>query len=426
MERQYEPIYDNGLFVIADALGVNYQDLTKEYIIEKQEILVDYIIKAYRSSTIKSCMSKLNYNSQITQLANKTKPKIKGGKEKIPIPEDEKNKLLLDFMKKHIFVIPNHISNTQCKFCGDNRILSHLSNKEKITDKVYRENKANKSYYYKLASTQTTNTLNMFQYIDICPCCLGVILMGSLNATYTSQRIGKDKIDTFATIITSDDDEYMKELTSMNKERNFQWINSEIDKEKSVVTSKTKLIEDFLYEHDFCEGYLQMDFISNPSQPKDTNPVINESLVFNKKDLKYLTEIKNLSLLDEFKHMNALKYLKDFKKNWINYFVDITNNVVKNDNRELFNVTEEFYSRMSKDLIHMIEEKCQYLKEHNFKKPKELLKQIKNYNEYQQLLLTWLEKDRNVFTKEEFNQLNNIKLYKDIKNRMIAEFIFNN
>jgi CheY-specific phosphatase CheX len=129
-----------------------------------------------------------------------------------------------------------------------------------------------------------------------------------------------------------------------------------------------------------------------------------------KKDLIFLRQLQEKALLSEFK-LQGLFYqmLKNnLQKSYINYVFDFKEDKLK-ISKELFQIIEKGYTRLSEMKMDLIKRISKKISEKLSKDIVKDLKGIDKLNQFEKMIMSWIEEIPNLMTTDEFNSLCNIR-----------------
>ncbi|HFD2043599.1 hypothetical protein ACSXAL_01445 [Clostridium perfringens] len=379
MERTYNTFVDNGLFVLAYYLEKNIDEVTIEDILNSVD-LMEKEIKSTLSCEKYSSMAFSSFqNSQYTQAKKKVKEQFQ--------------------------LILNNLGDEEyCSVCGKKHI------------KGYEDLKYKKALSRCLSPTLSTNTFfnysNNLKQLNICPICIYLSMLSFLN---TRPLIG------LCLLMNSDDDEFMYYITKeINEERegNIR-LNAKKDKankEINVYKLKKEFIKDIIFNENTYDGYIEATIYLNTAQ--------NESMqqeLLTKRDMEFLRMLNKKSLLSQFDEKGLFFYiLNGHLRN--DYLSCVFNKDGLKVSMELFQLIEEEYNKVGKNIIELIKRICKKVFESTETKEIADLKMIQTQSDFEELLVKWRGNIDNLMTLEEFEMLTDYKNYRRNKNRMLIEF----
>ncbi|XZM34578.1 hypothetical protein ACSXAY_05860 [Clostridium perfringens] len=379
MERTYNTFVDNGLFVLAYYLEKNIDEVTIEDILNSVDLMEKEIKNTLSCEKYSSMAFSSFQNSQYTQAKKKVKEQFQ--------------------------LILNNLGDEEyCSVCGKKHIKSHEDLKYK------------KALSRCLSPTLSTNTFfnysNNLKQLNICPICIYLSMLSFLN---TRPLIG------LCLLMNSDDDEFMYYITKkINEERegNIR-LNAKKDKankEINVYKLKKEFIKDIIFNENTYDGYIEATIYLNTAQ--------NESMqqeLLTKRDMEFLRMLNKKSLLSQFDEKGLFFYiLNGHLRN--DYLSCVFNKDGLKVSMELFQLIEEEYNKVGKNIIELIKRICKKVFESTETKEIADLKMIQTQSDFEELLVKWRGSIDNLMTLEEFEMLTDYKNYRRNKNRMLIEF----
>ena len=288
MQRTYNAIIDNGLFIAEYYLKKDYTQISEKDLKNNIHIFSSIIGKILESNDF---FKKLPYithmNSCLTQ----------------PL----KNCSREDKIEEQLIELCENIGNDKyCIYCGEKRV-----NKNYIIDRKLVNGIVSMTFF---------NSANNLQSIDICPICAYLSLLAILNIN----KIG------MPTVYISDNDELMRKITRIQQEK--------IDKEDEGFELKgterdnhfVNLIIDTI---DIDINYLTQFRYQNAGQV-----ITQEERTLENDDILLIKELHNNELLDEFMAYGLFKRL--FNK------TPLINSILTNEtlccSEKLYKILEEF------------------------------------------------------------------------------------
>lgn len=379
MERTYNTFVDNGLFVLAYYLEKNIDEVTIEDILNSVDLMEKEIKNTLSCEKYSSMAFSSFQNSQYTQAKKKVKEQFQ-------------------------LILSNLGDEEYCSVCGKKHIKSHEDLKYK------------KALSRCLSPTLSTNTFfnysNNLKQLNICPICIYLSMLSFLN---TRPLIG------LCLLMNSDDDEFMYYITKkINEERegNIR-LNAKKDKankEINVYKLKKEFIKDIIFNENTYDGYIEATIYLNTAQ--------NESMqqeLLTKRDMEFLRMLNKKSLLSQFDEKGLFFYiLNGHLRN--DYLSCVFNKDGLKVSMELFQLIEEEYNKVGKNIIELIKRICKKVFESTETKEIADLKMIQTQSDFEELLVKWRGSIDNLMTLEEFEMLTDYKNYRRNKNRMLIEF----
>ncbi|HHL2033955.1 hypothetical protein [Clostridium perfringens] len=379
MERTYNTFVDNGLFVLAYYLEKNIDEVTIEDILNSVDLMEKEIKNTLSCEKYSSMAFSSFQNSQYTQAKKKVKEQFQ-------------------------LILSNLGDEEYCSVCGKKHIKSHEDLKYK------------KALSRCLSPTLSTNTFfnysNNLKQLNICPICIYLSMLSFLN---TRPLIG------LCLLMNSDDDEFMYYITKkINEERegNIR-LNAKKDKankEINVYKLKKEFIKDIIFNENTYDGYIEATIYLNTAQ--------NESMqqeLLTKRDMEFLRMLNKKSLLSQFDEKGLFFYiLNGHLRN--DYLSCVFNKDGLKVSMKLFQLIEEEYNKVGKNIIELIKRICKKVFESTETKEIADLKMIQTQSDFEELLVKWRGNIDNLMTLEEFEMLTDYKNYRRNKNRMLIEF----
>ncbi|MGM8205122.1 hypothetical protein ACSXEQ_07115 [Clostridium perfringens] len=379
MERTYNTFVDNGLFVLAYYLEKNIDEVTIEDILNSVDLMEKEIKNTLSCEKYSSMAFSSFQNSQYTQAKKKVKEQFQ--------------------------LILNNLGDEEyCSVCGKKHIKSHEDLKYK------------KALSRCLSPTLSTNTFfnysNNLKQLNICPICIYLSMLSFLN---TRPLIG------LCLLMNSDDDEFMYYITKkIDEERKKNIISNakkdKANKEINVYKLKKEFIKDIIFNENIYDGYIEATIYLNTAQ--------NESMqqeLLTKRDMEFLRMLNKKSLLSQFDEKGLFFYiLNGHLRN--DYLSCVFNKDGLKVSMELFQLIEEEYNKVGKNIIELIKRICKKVFESTETKEIADLKMIQTQSDFEELLVKWRGSIDNLMTLEEFEMLTDYKNYRRNKNRMLIEF----
>lgn len=383
MNRTYNVFVDNGLFVLANYLNKDIEEINIEDIINQETVkhFSEFFDKCYETEKYRVVAFSSFQNSAYTQ-------------------STDVNKQFNDILNQIVDV------GDICSICGENTVPDY--------DKVFISS-LTKSMMPRLASNTFFNFSNNLKKQNVCPICLYLSMLSFFNIkSVLSQCV----------LFNSDNNEYLYDYTyehniELNRDILSNATKYKADKKnpKTYRGELSKLIEDKINNNKIYDGYIEIVKFYNSSQGESYDIEI-----LNKKDIGFLKELMSISLLSEFKEKGLFYNLcKGILQK--NYLSCVFQNEQIKISKELFEKVEKRYCRLSEKKLELIKNVSNQV--YN-KLSKDILKDLKGIdklNQFEKLLIGWIESIPDLMTVEEFNSLCNIKEFSSIKNRMYVELI---
>lgn len=379
MERTYNTFVDNGLFVLAYYLEKDIEEVTIKDILNSVDLMEKEIKIALACEKYSSMAFSSFQNSQYTQSKKKVKEQFQ-------------------------LILSNLGDEEYCTICGKKHIKNH-------EDLNYR-----KALSRCLSPTLSTNTFfnyaNNLKQLNICPICIYLSMISFLN---TRPLIG------LCLLMNSDDDEFMYDITEeINEEREknirLNLKKDKANKEINVYKLKKQIIKNIIYKEKIYYGYLEATIYLNTAQ----NESIQKELL-TKKDMDFLRMLNKKSLLSDFDEKGLFfNILNGHLRN--DYLSCVVNKDGLKISKELFELIEEEYNKVGKNIIELIKRLCKKVFESDETKEIADLKMVQTQSDFEDLLVKWRGSIDDLMTLEEFDILTDYKNYRRNKNRMLIEF----
>lgn len=386
MERTYNIFVDNGLFVLANYLDKDIEDITELDIMNSVEYFSDRFIKMYNTEKYRTTAFSSFQNSAYTQ--KPTKESVK----------NQFEKLIENINKESI---------GSCTICGNNSV-------PKYEDSLI--SSLTKSLFPRLCSNTFFNFSNNLKQINICPTCFYLSMLSFFNIkSLLNQCI----------LFESDDNEYMYDYTYEHKLEvdNDILINATKYKKnskevKSVKGEISNLLIDKINKNKIYDGYIDIVKFYNSSQGES----FERNLISNK-DLKMLKELQSKSLLSEFRELNLMYKMLNgsLQKNYLNCVFDFKQNKIITS-KDLTNIIEERYNKLRGEKLEVIKRIAKKIN----KKDTDIIKNLKGIDklgQFEKILTSLIETIPNLMTMDEFDSLCNYKEFASVKNRLYVELI---
>ncbi|WP_243153372.1 hypothetical protein [Clostridium sporogenes] len=402
MERSYNVLIDNGLYILGHYLKKDIEDITIEDIKNSTELFANKFGEYENCNYYKKNISMGFQNSAYFQ-------GLKKDKETKKVCETRVEKV-----KNQFDLILNNIGNDEyCSICGKKHI--------KLDTDINYISSATRCLMPHIHANTFANYMNNLQIINICPICLYLSMISLYNCTKTSDTL---------TLYISDDGDFMEDYTyqkQLELNQNIIAQAKESKKQKKYYTSIEETIQNIIHNTKIYDGYIQAISFNNSTQVEK----YIESFLSNK-DINFIKTLEEKSLLSEFKEKGLFKALinNNLQSNYLNCVFDYNKGKLR-ISEELFHDIEEVYNKLEKDKLDLIKNICNKIHKTNIKNEIRQLKAIDSLNKFEGMLLKWNEQylkenNNNLFTLEEFDILCDYKKYKQIKNRMLAQFMLLN
>lgn len=252
MDRAYNPMIDNGLFVAEYYLDVPYSDITIDLLVNNIELFSSKIAEVIDSNEFyRKIAYSTHINSSLTQ-----------------VPRKNSREFII--YKQFKEVLDNIGDDKNCFCCGKKQVNIDF--------------KIDRKFLYGLVSQTFYNSSNNLQTVDLCPLCAFLSMLSLLNI----QKIG------MPTLYISDSDEAMRYVTKTIQGilKKGEDIETLLDKDSNL---KTKELIDLSLSDFNNIGYLTQFCFQNSGQ------IINDiERTLYKKDIELLLLLDKKGLLDEF------------------------------------------------------------------------------------------------------------------------------
>lgn len=403
MDRTYNVFVDNGLYVLGYYLDKDIEDITIDDIKNSTEIFAnkfeDYSECEYYKKNIFMGFQNSSY-TQGLKIDKKTKESIETRMEKV---------------NKQFNLMLNNIGEDEyCFICGGKHIKLDA-------DDDYLKSMS-RAFMPHIHANTFFNYTNNLQIVNICPICLYLSMISLYNCTKTSNTL---------TLYISDDDEFMEDYTYEKQIELSQNISMQLKEDKNqkrFLAHMLEVVENTINSEKLYKGYIQAISFQNSAKVEEyTDKILSN------KDLKFIKNLMEKSLLSEFKKEGLFKDLinEQLQDNYISCVFDFNKEKLR-VSKELFMEIEEVYSKLRKEKLELIKDICNKIYDNNDKDEIQQLKNINNLTQFQELLLNWNEmyknkKNINLFNKiEEFQGLCDYKDFKTVKNTMLMQFMLLN
>lgn len=392
MDRTYNVFVDNGLYIASYYLQKNIEDITIEDLTNNKDIFAEKVYEFIQCDKYSKLASMGFNNSSYAQ------PSFKSNR-------------LIKIKEQYTNLIDNIGEDEVCIICGEKHIKRNPSKK-------YLEMLSRSIAPYLSANT-FVNYSNNLQMVNVCPVCIFLTMISILNMRKSSN---------FVTMFISDDSEFMEDYTYQLQVENNQDILSEAkfdkNKDSHYIQNISNVIENIINNEKIYNGYIETLNFYNGQIPSQTENFIS------KKQINFISNLKNKNLFSEFKQMGLMKLVLDqsLKKLYISYLIDRKENKLK-CSQELFDEVDTEVWNMRKETLNLIKNTCNKLKDIKQKDEVGRLKEISNINQFESLINEWVETynkqtGENLFNDiEDFELLCNPREINSIKNRMICQFL---
>lgn len=385
MDRTYNVFVDNGLFVLANYLDKEIKDIGIEDIVGSTSYFANLFDKAYETEKYRKVAFASFQNSAYTQS---------------PTQEEKTKQVKVE--KQYNLILANLGEGDICTICGKDTVIKY--SKDLLSA-------ISKSMIPRLSSNTFFNFSNNLKKVNVCPTCLYLGMLSFFNISVIGGQ---------CVLFNSDDDEYLYDYTyTHNVEFNRDiLLNSKTDKERYTQVIE-RYIVDLINNDKIYDGYINMTLFYNSSQGESF-----ENDVLTKKDMRLLKELQSVSLLNEFTNQGLFYHLlkNRLQKGYLSYVFDFEKNELK-VSRELFERIEARYNRLKKDKLELIKRVSgQVYKDLSISATKDL-KGIDKVQQFEKLLISWMEEIPNLMTMDEFDSLCEVIEFSRVKNRMYVELI---
>lgn len=403
MDRTYNGFVDNGLFVLANYLDKEIENINLDDIKNQNNLIYfsKLFEKLYKTEKYRAVAFSSFQNSAYTQSSKKKKNEEE---------DDEKSMIKSeDIYKQYDKILSQLIEENKgdmCSICGKYTVPEY--------DKVFLSS-LTKSMFPRLASNTFFNFSNNLKKQNVCPTCLFLSMLSFFNI---KSVLGQ------CVLFNSDDNEYLYDYTyehniELNKDivLNAEKYKSDKKDSKTYRGEISELIEDKINNNKIYDGYIEIIKFYNSSRGESY-----QIDILNREDVIFVKDLMSKSLLSEFKEKGLFKCLLvgTLQKNYLSCVFQ--NEQIK-ISKPLFDKIEERYSKLSKEKLELIKKVTNQVYEKISKDISKELKGIDKLNQFEKMMIGWIENIPNLMTIEEFNSLCNIKEFSSIKNRMYVELI---
>lgn len=401
MERTYNVFIDNGLYVLGNELDKEIEDITLEDIKNSTDIFAKRFEEYANCEYYKKNVSMGFQNSAYTQGLKKDKETKKESETRCEKVLNQYNLIL------------NNIGNDEyCNICGKKHI--------KLNADINYTKSFTRCWMPHIHANTFINYINNLQMVNICPVCLYLSMISIFNFEKAGDRI---------ILYNSDDHEFMNDYTydkQIQVKNNIAICAKESKEKINSIKSITETIKKVVDEGNKYDGYIEAISFINSAQ----NEGYEESLI-SRKDLKFIKNLTNKALRDEFEGLGFFKDLitRRLQNDYMGCILrNLRNNYVENISINLFNEIEEEYSKLKKEKLDLIKKVCKKVYETNDIDEIKELKGVDSFNKFEELLIGWNEsykekKKEDLFDLDQYDMLVDFKEFKSIKNRMIIGFM---
>ena len=379
MERTYDVFADNGLFILAYYLKKSVKDITFEDIENSVAEMSEKIEKFLECEKYSNLKTMVLFNSAVSN------PSLRNVKLET---------ILKGFLEEK--------GDDYCMICGENHANLNLN----LKGRSYLPNRSGGTFF---------NFSNNLHNVNVCPYCL-------LLTTYSVMNC---RVDKNVYLYNSSDDKFMQWYTEERQSENKVDIKAMVQKYEKK-QSRLNTLLDLIDCGTLFESDIEIYRFNNGK-----NEDIPDGEKINSKNIKLLEKMDNKSLLSEFKSLNLSWMIVNNKihSRYINYIYDFENEKLK-CSKELFDFLNEEVNMVDKNTIELIDRITKDIIEANLdvikiRKNLRAVNNIKNFkNELMRILeIYYDETKKELFNKEEYNELINIRTYIDVRNMMIIDLI---
>ena len=387
MKRTYNPIIDNGLFVLAYHLEKDIEDVTKEDVFNSSDVMAEKIFEMLNCEKYANMKSMRFPNSALIN------PAFKSDR--------------LGIFKQHMNEFKNEGTDT-CVICGEKHANIELDIR-------------GRSYFPNIVGDNFVNFGNNHKGVNICPTCLLLSIYSVMNT----------RVNGTLYLFNSNDDDFMMRYTSEKQYEVIQDIMSKAEKEKKTKTAIDVLI-DLVENSKVYEEYIEIYRFNNDNK----SDRISDSENVYKKQVQLIKKMQNKSLLSDFKMLGLSRLLLDNNiRNFLSWIYDFNKGGMKDIkvgketkqcSKELFDFMKGEILDMDKGILSLIEKVGSELtKKDNIRSIIGDLKTISNINQFKDFLMENIEDSNgeSILTKDEYLLMTNRFKWKDIKNLLLIEIL---
>ena len=387
MKRTYNPIIDNGLFVLAYHLEKDIEDITKEDVFNSSDVMAEKIFEMLNCEKYANMKSMRFPNSALIN------PAFKSDR--------------LGIFKQHMDEFKNEGTDT-CVICGEKHANIELDIR-------------GRSYFPNIVGDNFVNFGNNHKGVNICPTCLLLSIYSVMNT----------RVNGTLYLFNSNDDDFMMRYTSEKQYEVIQDIMSKAEKEKKTKTAIDVLI-DLVENSKVYEEYIEIYRFNNDNK----SDRISDSENVYKKQVQLIKKMQNKSLLSDFKMLGLSRLLLDNNiRNFLSWIYDFNKGGMKDIkvgketkqcSKELFDFMKGEILNMDKGILSLIEKVGSELtKKDNIRSIIGDLKTISNINQFKDFLMENIEDSNgeSILTKDEYLLMTNRFKWKDIKNLLLIEIL---
>ena len=387
MKRTYNPIIDNGLFVLAYHLEKDIEDITKEDVFDSSDMMAEKIFEMLNCEKYANMKSMRFPNSALIN------PAFKSDR--------------LGIFKQHMNEFKNEGTDI-CVACGEKHANIELDIR-------------GRSYFPNVSGDNFVNFGNNHKGVNICPTCLLLSIYSVMNT----------RVNGTLYLFNSNDDDFMMRYTSEKQDEVIQDIMSKAEKEKKTKTAIDVLI-DLVENSKVYEEYMEIYRFNNDNK----SDRISDSENVYKKQVQLIKKMQNKNLLSEFRMLRLSGLLLDNNmKNFLNHIYDfnkgcmrdikVSKKETKQCSKELFDFMKGEILNMDKSMMDLIKRIAENInKKGNVRNVIGTLKGVTTLNDFKDFIMDNIEdEDGSIITSEEYMKLTNRFKWKDIKNLLLIEIL---
>ena len=379
MERTYDVFADNGLYILAYYLKKDVKDITFEDIENSVGFMSEKVESFLDCEKYSNLKTMFLFNSTVSN------PSLKNVKLETALNE---------FLSQK--------GEDYCMICGQN----HANINMDLKGRSYLPNRPGATFF---------NFSNNLHNINVCPYCL-------LLTTYS---VMNSRVNNFIYLYSSSDDEFMKEYTIDRQDENIADIQAKAKKSKENKNRLETLLEMIDYNISF-DSEVEIYRFTNGK----TEDVPDAEKIYSK-NIKLLRKMRNKSLLNEFRSLGLTWMIVEdrLSSKYINYIYDFEEEELK-CSKKLYDFLNKEVNMIDKKMIDLIDRITNDIANSGLdvKKIRVNLRSVNNLksfkNELMQILEMYYEKTgKELFNKDEYNELINMRNYIDIRNMLIIDLI---
>ena len=384
MKRTYNPIIDNGLFVLAYHLEKDIEDITKKDVFDSSDMMAEKIFEMLNCEKYANMKSMRFPNSALINTAFKSDR--------------------LGIFKQHMDEFKNEGTDT-CVICGEKHANIELDIR-------------GRSYFPNIVGNNFVNFGNNHKGVNICPTCLLLSIYSVMNT----------RVNGTLYLFNSNDDDFMMEYTCKKQNEVIQDVRYKVGKEKKAETAIVELVE----SSKTYEEYIEIYRFNNDNK----SDRISDSENVYKKQVQLIKKMQNKSLLSDFKMLglselllnnnmkNFLNRIYDFNKGCMRD-IEVSKKETKQCSKELFDFMKGEILNMDKSMMDLIKRIAENInKKGNVRNVIGTLKGVTTLNDFKDFIMDNIEdEDGSIITSEEYMKLTNRFKWKDIKNLLLIEIL---